>query len=51
MPKKNVRFNVMFTESQFERLKAYAEENEKPMAEVIRELVKKLPMKKEATID
>jgi hypothetical protein len=45
------KFNVMLTQSQYQRLKAYAEAEEKDMAEVIRELIKKLPMKKEATID
>jgi hypothetical protein len=41
----------MLTESQFQRLKAYAEETEKPMAEVVRDLIKKLPMKESPSID
>jgi hypothetical protein len=45
------RFNVILTESQYQRLKNYAEVNEKDMAEVIRELVRTLPIVKEESID
>ncbi len=45
------RFNVIFTESQYQRLKNYAEAEEKDMAEVIRDLVKTLPMIKQESID
>lgn len=45
------KFNVMLTESQYQRLKAYAEAEEKDMAEVIRELIRKLPIKEAASID
>jgi hypothetical protein len=45
------KFNVMLTESQYQRLKDYAEAEEKDMAEVIRELIKTLPMKKKETIE
>jgi hypothetical protein len=41
----------MLTESQYQRLKNYAEAEEKDMAEVIRELIKTLPIKKSSTID
>lgn len=51
MAKKNVRFNVMLTESLYQRLKNYAEAEEKDMAEVIRDLVKTLPMVKQESID
>ncbi len=51
MAKKTVRFNVMLTESLYERLKNYAEVEEKDMAEVVRELIKSLPMKKPSTIE
>jgi hypothetical protein len=51
MNKKSIRFNVMLTESQYQRLKDYAEAEEKDMAEVIRELIKTLPIKKAPTID
>ena len=51
MAKKTVRFNVMLTESLYQRLKSYAEAEEKDMAEVVRELIKTLPMKKSSTID
>jgi effector-binding domain-containing protein len=50
-PKNSHKFNVMLTESQYQRLKDYAEAEEKDMAEVIRELIKTLPMKKKETID
>lgn len=49
--RKKVRFNVMLTESQYQRLKDFAEDNEKDMAEVVRELIKTLPIKKSSTID
>jgi effector-binding domain-containing protein len=45
------RFNVILTESQYQRLKDYAEAEEKDMAEVVRELIKTLPMIKKETID
>jgi effector-binding domain-containing protein len=45
------KFNVMLTESQYQRLKDYAEAEEKDMAEVIRELIKSLPIKKQKTIE
>ncbi len=51
MAKKNVRFNVMLTESLYQRLKNYAEVEEKDMAEVVRELIKSLPIKKKETIE
>ncbi len=51
MAKKTVRFNVMLTESLYQRLKNYAEVEEKDMAEVVRELIKSLPMKKASTIE
>jgi hypothetical protein len=49
--RKKVRFNVMLTESQYQRLKDFAEAQEKDMAEVVRELIKTLPMKKASTIE
>jgi effector-binding domain-containing protein len=45
------KFNVMLTQSQYQRLKDYAEAEEKDMAEVVRELIKTLPMKKASTIE
>jgi hypothetical protein len=45
------KFNLMLTQSQYQRLKAYAEAEEKDMAEVVRELIRQLPIKKEPTID
>jgi hypothetical protein len=51
MAKKNVRFNVMLTESLYQRLKNYAEAEEKDMAEVIRDLVKTLPIVKQESIE
>ncbi len=45
------KFNVMLTESLYQRLKDYAEAEEKDMSEVIRDLIKTLPMKKKPTID
>lgn len=41
----------MLTESLYQRLKDYAEVEEKDMAEVIRDLIKTLPMKKPSTIE
>lgn len=41
----------MLTESLYQRLKNYAEAEEKDMAEVIRDLVKTLPMVKQESID
>ena len=51
MAKKTVRFNVMLTEEQFQRLKEYAEEQDLAMADVIRSLIKTLPIKSKKTID
>ena len=45
------KFNLMLTQSQYQRLKAYAEAEEKDMAEVVRDLIKKLPMKESPSID
>lgn len=45
------KFNVMLTESQYHRLKDYAEAEEKDMAEVVRELIKTLPIKKKESIE
>jgi effector-binding domain-containing protein len=45
------KFNLMLTQSQYQRLKDYAEAEEKDMAEVVRELIKTLPMKKPPTIE
>jgi len=45
------KFNVMLTESLYQRLKDYAEAEEKDMAEVVRDLIKTLPMKKQSTIE
>ncbi len=39
------RFNVILTDSQYQRLKDYAEAEEKDMAEVVRDLIKTLPDK------
>ena len=50
-PKTNHKFNVMLSDSQYQRLKNYAEAEEKDMAEVIRDLVKTLPMVKQESID
>jgi len=50
-PKTNHKFNVMLSDSQYQRLKNYAEAEEKDMAEVIRDLIKTLPMVKEESID
>jgi effector-binding domain-containing protein len=50
-PKARHKFNVMLTDSQYQRLKDYAEAEEKDMAEVIRELIKTLPMKKVSSIE
>jgi len=49
--RKNVRFNVMLTQSQYQRLKDFAEAQEKDMAEVVRELIKTLPMKEPSNIE
>jgi hypothetical protein len=51
MAKKNVRFNVMLTEEQFQRLKDYAEQEDLAMADVVRSLIKTLPIKKRKTIE
>ncbi len=45
------KFNVMLSDSQYQRLKNYAEAEEKDMAEVVRDLIKTLPMVKEESID
>jgi effector-binding domain-containing protein len=45
------KFNLMLTQSQYQRLKAYAEAEEKDMAEVVRELIKTLPMVKTSPIE
>jgi protein-arginine kinase activator protein McsA len=45
------KFNLMLTQSQYQRLKDYAEAEEKDMAEVIRDLIKTLPMKQKPTIE
>ncbi len=45
------KFNVMLSDSQYQRLKNYAEVEEKDMAEVIRDLIKTLPMVKQESID
>jgi hypothetical protein len=51
MPKKTHKLNIMLTEQQFQRLKLYAEQQEESMAEVIRTLIKTLPMKKQDSIE
>lgn len=48
---KSHKFNVMLTESLYQRLKDYAEVEEKDMAEVVRDLIKTLPIKKSSTIE
>jgi effector-binding domain-containing protein len=45
------RFNVILTESQYQRLKDYAEAREKDMAEVVRELIRTLPIEEKKTIE
>jgi metal-responsive CopG/Arc/MetJ family transcriptional regulator len=50
-PKASHKFNVMLTESLYQRLKDYAEAEEKDMSEVIRDLIKTLPMEKPPTIE
>jgi hypothetical protein len=45
------KFNLMLTQSQYQRLKDYAEAEEKDMAEVIRDLIKTLPMKQKPAIE
>jgi metal-responsive CopG/Arc/MetJ family transcriptional regulator len=51
MPKKSIRINVTLSEKLFQRLKEYAEAEETTMSEVLRDYIKTLPMKKQATID
>jgi hypothetical protein len=51
MAKKSVRFNVMLTEEQFQRLKEYAEQEDLAMADVIRSLIKTLSIKKKQSIE
>ncbi len=51
MPKKTHKLNIMLTEQQFQRLKLYAEQQEESMAEVIRNLIKKLSIKETSNID
>jgi len=51
MAKKTVRFNLMLTEEQFQRLKNYAEQEDLAMADVIRSFIKTLPIKKASTIE
>ncbi len=50
-PKTSHKFNVMLSDSQYQRLKNYAEAEEKDMAEVVRDLIKTLPMVNEESID
>ena len=45
------RFNVILTESQYQRLKAYSEAREKDMAEVVRELIRTLPIEEKNSIE
>jgi len=51
MAKKSVRFNVMLTEEQFQRLKDYAEQEDLAMADVIRSFIKTLSIKKKKSIE
>lgn len=44
---KGHRINVILTPSQFERLKAYSEQEEISMSEAIRQLVKNIQLKSE----
>lgn len=50
-PKTSHKFNVMLSDSQYQRLKDYAEVEEKDMSEVIRDLIKTLPIVKKESID
>jgi metal-responsive CopG/Arc/MetJ family transcriptional regulator len=51
MSKKSVRINVTLTEKLFQRLKDYAEAEEITMSEVLRDYIRKLPMKKKSSIE
>jgi len=51
MPKKSTRINITLSEKLFQRLKDYAEAEETTMSEVLRDYIKRLPIKKPPTIE